>query len=120
MYSNPAPTTSKQDPVDFTARITECIAAEKVRSLSERSLKELHVQLSRFNLYCRENRLENPDHCTPPSVWACMHGSTAQMSEDNNEKSLVKRSFPPLAFRIWISISFLSKSQTSVQCTHRL
>ena len=35
--------------IDLTDKISACISAERIRNLSERSLKELFIQLTRFN-----------------------------------------------------------------------
>ena len=45
--------------IDLTDKISACISAERIRNLSERSLKELSIQLTRFNTFCREKGLKD-------------------------------------------------------------
>lgn len=49
---------------DLTDKIESCITAEHARNLSERSLKELTVQLLRFNTFCQEQGINDISQCT--------------------------------------------------------
>jgi integrase/recombinase XerD len=49
---------------DLGDKINACISSERVRNLSERSLKELNHQLTRFNAFCRERSVKDIFQCT--------------------------------------------------------
>ena len=49
---------------DLTDKISACITAERTRGLSDRSLKELQLHLSRLNTFCRKQGLCDITGCT--------------------------------------------------------
>jgi site-specific recombinase XerD len=51
--------------MDLTDKISACLTAERSRGLSERSLKELQLHLSRFNTFCQNRRIGKINGCTP-------------------------------------------------------
>ena len=55
----------KDTRIDLVPYIQQCLEAERARTLSERSIKELGMHLGKLNTYCTRQEIRVLDEMTP-------------------------------------------------------
>jgi hypothetical protein len=63
MFAKSSP--QKEEILSLSPLIESCLQAEKVRNISDRSLKELSCHLGTFTIFCRERALRSLQELTP-------------------------------------------------------